>query len=343
MATDYAPNRADSLRFLDQGRASREQDVTSAYDHATMVELDAVDRALIDSLVLDGRASYASLARSMGMSQAAVKARVIRLLDNDAIHILGRIDPRALGYGEFAYCIVDVQGPVTSVAERLAEIEETAFVLIVAGARGLFVEFRARDARQLDAAIEQARSDPQVRGIDASSLVAFVKQDWSQSGRSPVGSDHRLGARRRNVDATDIRLLECLAANGRATFAEMSEAAGMSHAATRDRVLALMAAGAVTVQTIVSPGVLGVKGYAGLLVEVDGPAEPVAEAIAAMADITLVARVLGRFDVIAEASYRDEAHLAELLDNVHATDGVGRVEAFVYLVVVKESMTAGLT
>ncbi len=340
---DSVPNWAGSLRFLDQGRGSREPDVTSAYDYATMVELDDIDRALIDSLVLDGRASYASLARSIGMSQAAVKARVIGLLDSDVIHILGRIDPRALGYGEFAYCLVDVQGPVTSVAERLAEMEETAFVLIVAGARGLFVEFRARDAQQLDAAIEKARSDPQVRGIDASSLVAFIKQDWSQSGRSAVGSDHRLGARRRSVDATDIRLLECLAANGRATFAEMSEAAGMSHAATRDRVLALMAAGVVTVQTIVSPGVLGVKGYAGLMIEVDGPAEPVSDQVAAMADITLVARVLGRFDVIAEASYRDEAHLAELLDSVHAVEGVGRVEAFVYLVVVKESMTAGLT
>jgi len=317
--------------------------VTSAYDYATMVELDDIDRALIDSLVADGRASYASLARRIGMSQAAVKARVIRLLDSGAIHIVGRIDPRALGYGEFAYCLVDVQGPVTSVAERLAKMGEAAFVLVVAGARGLFVEFRARDAQQLDAAIERARSDPQIRGIDASSLVAFVKQDWSQSGRNPVGSDHRLGARRRSVDATDIRLLERLAANGRATFAEMSEAAGMSHAATRDRVLGLMSTGVVTVQTIVSPGVLGVKGYAGLMIEVDGPAEPVANQVAAIADITLVARVLGRFDVIAEASYRDEAHLAELLDNVHAIEGVGQVEAFVYLVVVKESMTAGLT
>ena len=308
-----------------------------------MVDLDDIDRTLIDSLVVDGRASYASLARRIGMSQAAVKARVIRLLDSGAIHILGRIDPRALGYGEFAYCLVDVQGPVTSVAERLAKMEEAAFVLILAGASGLFVEFRARDAQQLDAAIERARSDPHVRGIDASSLVAYVKQDWSQSGRNPVGSDHRLGARRRSVDATDIRLLERLAANGRATFAEMADAAGMSHAATRDRVLGLMAAGVVTVQTIVSPGVLGVKGYAGLLIDVDAPAEPVAEAIAAIADITLVARVLGRFDVIAEASYRDEAHLAELLDSVRSTAGVRNIEAFVYLVEVKESMTAGLS
>ncbi len=317
--------------------------MTRAYHDGAMVDLDDIDRALIDSLVADGRAGYASLARRIGMSQAAVKARVIRLLDSGVIHILGRVDPRALGYGEFAYCLVDVQGPVTSATERLAKMDEAAFVLIVGGARGLFVEFRARDAPHLDAAIERARSDPQVRGIDASSLVAFVKQDWSQSGRDPAGTDHRLGPRRRTVDATDIKLLECLAINGRATFAEMADAAAMSHAATRDRVLGLMAAGVVTVQTIVSPGVLGVKGYAGLMIEVDGPAEPVADQVAAIADITLVARVLGRFDVIAEASYRDESHLAELLDSVRAIAGVGQIEAFVYLVVVKESMTAGLS
>lgn len=313
------------------------------YDEPTTVELDDVDRDLIDALVADGRASYAALARRIGMSQAAVKARVLGLLDRGVIHILGRIDPRALGYGEFAYCLIDTAGPAGPAAERLAEMDETAFVLILAGASGLFVEFRARDAQHLDAAIERARSDPGVRGVDSCSLVAYVKQDWSQSGRDLAVADHRLGARRRSVDATDIKLLAALAENGRATFAEMAETAGMSHAATRERVLALMAAGVVNVQTIVSGGVLGVRGYAGLMIESDGPAEPVARSIAAMADITLVARVLGRFDVIAEASYRDEAHLAELLDRVRATEGVRSIEAFVYLVEVKESMTAGLT
>ena len=131
--------------------------------------------------------------------------------------------------------------------------------------------------------------------------------------------DHRLGARRRPVDTTDIRLLECLAADGRATFADLAGVAQMSHAATRERVLALMAAGVVTVQTIVSPGVLGIRGYAGLMIDVKGPARPVAEEIAAMPDTTMVATVLGHCDVLVEASYRDEAHLAELLDRVRST------------------------
>ena len=271
------------------------------------------------------------------MSQAAVKSRVNRLLESGAIHILGRIDPRALGYGEFAYCLVDVSGPVAPVAERLAKLDEAAFVLVLAGPCGLFVEFRARDAQHLDAAIETARADPQVRGVDAASLVAYVKQDWSHDGSDPDGVDHRVGARRRSVDATDIRLLERLAADGRATFADMASAAGMSHAATRERVLGLMAAGVVTVQTIVSPGVLGVKGYAGLMIEVAGPARPAAKAIAAMTETTLVAIVLGRFDLLAEASYHDEAHLAELLDRIRSVKNVRRVDAFVYLVEVPSS------
>lgn len=325
------------------GNGGRKLAIAGAYDGPAMVALDDIDRALIESLVDDGRASYASLARRIDMSQAAVKARVIRLLDDGVIHILGRIDPRALGYGEFAYCLVDVSGPVAPAAKRLAAMDEAAFVLILAGPRGLFVEFRARDTEHLNAAIEQARADAQVRGIDAASLVAYVKQDWSHARDSFTGGDLRLGARRRPVDETDVRLLEQLAADGRSTYAYLAGVAQMSHAATRERVLALMAAGVVTVQTIVSPGVLGIRGYAGLMIDVEGPVQPVAEEIAALPDTTMVAVVLGQCDVLVEACYRDETHLAELLDAVRSIEGVRQVETFVYLVEVKESMTAGLS
>ena len=173
-----------------------------AYDHATMADLDGIDRALIDGLVADGRASYAALARRIDMSQAAVKARVIRLLDSGVIHILGRIDPRALGYGEFAYCLIDVEGPVAPVAERLAGMDEAAFVLILAGTRGLFVEFRASDAQHLGDAIERAPIRPSgtghrrllAGGLREAGLVA-IEAATRETG------DHRLGARRRNVDA----------------------------------------------------------------------------------------------------------------------------------------------
>ncbi len=307
-----------------------------------MIDIDDIDRALIDGLVADGRAGYAALARTVSMSQAAVKTRVTRLIDSGAVHILGRIDPRALGYGEFAYSLVDVDGPAGPIAARLAEMSETAFVLVLAGPGGLFVELRARDTEHLDAAVETVRADPQVRGLDTATLVSYFKQDWSQIGGGPAGQGHNPDLRRLDVDAIDIKLLEHLAIDGRATFTDMAQTVGMSQAAARERVLSLLAAGVVTVQTIVSPGIRGVKGYAGLLVEVDGPARPAAARIAERPDVALVATVLGRYDVVVEAGYRNEAHLAELLDGVRAIGNVRRVDAFVYLVEVKESMAAGL-
>ena len=307
-----------------------------------MFEIDDTDRALIDGLMADGRASYTALARQVSMSQAAVKARVTRLLDRGAVHVAGRIDPRALGYGEFAYSLVDVDGPVGPVARRLAEMDEAAFVVVLAGPGGLLVELRARDAVHLDAAMEAVRADPQVRGLDSASLVSYIKQDWSQVGGGSTARGHDLVPPRHDVDAIDIKLLKHLAADGRATFTDMAQTAGMSHAAARERVLGLIAAGVVTVQTIVSPGVRGVKGYAGLLVEVDGPARPAATRIASLPDVALVATVLGRYDLVVEAGYRDEADLARLLDKVRAVEDVRRVDAFIYLVEVKESMTAGL-
>ena len=304
--------------------------------------MDDIDRALIDGLVADGRVSYTALARHVGMSQAAVKARVTRLTDNGVVHILGRVDPQALGYGKFAYCLVDVDGPIAPVADRLASMDETAFIVVLAGCSDLLVELRTRDTEHLDAALEAVRADPQVRGLDTASLLAYVKQDWSQIGNSPAGAGNRAGSPGRDVDAIDVKLLEHLAADGRATFTKMAQTVGMSHAAARERVLGLIEAGVVTVQTIVSPGVRGVKGYAGLLIEVNGPARSAAEKIAARPDMALVATVLGRFDLVAEVGYRDENHLAELLDEVRSVDHVRRVDTFVYLVEVKESMTAGL-
>ncbi len=307
-----------------------------------MIEIDEIDRTLIDELVADGRASYTTLARNVSMSQAAVKARVTRLINNGTIHILGRIDPRALGYGEFLYCLVDVDGPVAPTAQRLAAMNETAFVLILAGSGGLFVELRARDTEHLTAAVETVRTDPQVRGLNAATLVSYYKQDWSQIGVGPTVQAHHVAASHHDVDAIDIKLLEHLAADGRATFTDMARTASMSQAATRERVLGLLAAGVVTVQTIVSPGVHGVKGYAGLLIGVDGPVRPVATTIAERPDVALVATVLGNYDIVVEAGYRDESHLAELLDEIRTVKHVRQLDAFVYLVEVKEEMTAGL-
>ncbi|HYN72667.1 MAG TPA: AsnC family transcriptional regulator, partial [Nakamurella sp.] len=47
--------------------------------------MDAVDRRLVDALRADGRASYAELARLVGLSSSAVHERVAKLESNGII------------------------------------------------------------------------------------------------------------------------------------------------------------------------------------------------------------------------------------------------------------------
>ena len=60
------------------------------------IDLDDIDRRLVGELIVDGRAPYAALAPKVGLSQAAVRARVRRLLENNVVTVTARVDPRSL-------------------------------------------------------------------------------------------------------------------------------------------------------------------------------------------------------------------------------------------------------
>ena len=52
------------------------------------VNLDEVSKTIIELLQHDGRKSYASIAQEVGLSEAAVRQRVQRLLDADVMQIV---------------------------------------------------------------------------------------------------------------------------------------------------------------------------------------------------------------------------------------------------------------
>ena len=58
---------------------------------------DDIDKALITALQRNGRESYAALAKIVGLSEAAVRQRVQRLLDDGVVQIVGVTD--ADGHG----------------------------------------------------------------------------------------------------------------------------------------------------------------------------------------------------------------------------------------------------
>ena len=61
------------------------------------IEVDDVDKRIITELQRDGRISYADLAPIVGLSPAATRQRVQRILDSGIVKVVGVTDPQALG------------------------------------------------------------------------------------------------------------------------------------------------------------------------------------------------------------------------------------------------------
>ena len=76
---------------------------------------------------------YATIGKAVGLSEAAVRQRVQRLLDSGVMQIVAVTDPLQLGFPRQAMIGLRTDGDLEAVADRLAELDEVDYVVITAG------------------------------------------------------------------------------------------------------------------------------------------------------------------------------------------------------------------
>jgi len=114
-------------------------------ERSEVFKLDTVDRAIISELQIDGRMSYAELGPRVGMSQAAVRQRVNRLIDRGVMQVVAVTDPLSLGLSTQAMVGITVSGDVRTVAAAVADLVEAEYVLITAGRFDVLAEVLCKD------------------------------------------------------------------------------------------------------------------------------------------------------------------------------------------------------
>src|ERR1700685_3414455 len=102
--------------------------------------LDDLSKQIIEQLQQDGRRSYASIGKAVGLSEAAVRQRVQRLIDTGVIQIVAVTDPLPLGFRRQAMIGIRCAGDLEQVAEHLAVLDEIDYVVITAGSFDLLIE-----------------------------------------------------------------------------------------------------------------------------------------------------------------------------------------------------------
>ena len=129
---------------------------------AAAFTLDDISKAIIEQLQEDGRRSYAAIGKAVGLSEAAVRQRVQRLLDPGVMQIVAVTDPLQLGFPRQAMVGLTVDGDLREVADELAAMDEVDYVVVTAGSFDLLVEVVCEDDEHLLEMInnESARSRP---------------------------------------------------------------------------------------------------------------------------------------------------------------------------------------
>jgi Lrp/AsnC family transcriptional regulator for asnA, asnC and gidA len=146
--------------------------------------LDDVNKRIIEHLQRDGRTSYAALAKTIGLSEAAVRQRVQRLLDGGMMQIVAVTDPLMLGFARQAMVGVKVSGDLRKAAEALAAIPEVDYVVICAGGYDLLVELVCTDDEHLLHLLNDAiRTVPGVTATETFMYLKLAKQTYAWGTR----------------------------------------------------------------------------------------------------------------------------------------------------------------
>ena len=142
--------------------------------------LDDVSKRIIEQLQQDGRRSYAAIGKVVGLSEAAVRQRVQRLVDHGVMQVVAVTDPLQLGFARQAMVGIRCRGELEVVAEALGELQEVDYVVITAGSYDLLVEVVAEsDDHLLELISMKIRSIPNVESTETFMYLKLQKQTYS--------------------------------------------------------------------------------------------------------------------------------------------------------------------
>lgn len=144
------------------------------------VVLDQIDKRIIEQLQQDGRRPYTQIAPAVGLSEAAVRQRVQRLIDSGVMQIVGVTDPRMIGFGRQAMIGLTVEGDTRKVADAVAALEEVVYVVLTAGSLDVLVEVVVEDDEHLlDLLNNKIRAIDGVRDTETFMYLRIHKETYA--------------------------------------------------------------------------------------------------------------------------------------------------------------------
>jgi Lrp/AsnC family transcriptional regulator, regulator for asnA, asnC and gidA len=150
---------------------------------APAVKLDPVNRRIIEILQREGRSPFTVIARELGISEAAVRARVQRLTDAGVLDVVAVTNPLKLGFDVMALVGVQANSDLGHVADVVSEWPETSYVVITSGSYDLLVEIVCEHNRHLLDVVRRLREIDGVKSTETFMYLDMVKMTYAWGTR----------------------------------------------------------------------------------------------------------------------------------------------------------------
>jgi DNA-binding Lrp family transcriptional regulator len=301
-----------------------------------MVALDEDDLALVEALQRDPRAPWTAVADVVGTNAVTASRRWERLRASGAAWVTGTPGPGSHHAQVLAYVEVScLPSEKTRVAQELAGDAHALSVDITAGGRDLLLTVAAVDlptlGRYLLERLDRVPGVTATRARIATRLYA-EGSTWRLGVLPPNGTTGggMPAIRPAVLDEVDRELMSALGEDGRASFATLAQATGVSQPTARRRVDRLITSGAVLLRTDVAGPLAGLPVM--VVLSANAPAgrlDDVAARLGRLRQVRLSATLAGTPSllVVAWLSSLEEVHRFEqdLVQQVPEADVVDRL------------------
>ncbi len=150
----------------------------------TVIVTDDTDKAIVEALQEDGRLPYTRLGQMVGLSEAAVRQRVQRLIDTGAVQIVAVTDPLTLGFHRMAMIGLKVDGDLREVAAKIGLIPEVSYVVVTSGSFDLLMEVVCEDDDHLlNLLNDKVRAISEIRNTETFTYLRLFKQTFAWGTR----------------------------------------------------------------------------------------------------------------------------------------------------------------
>ncbi|MFA5745346.1 MAG: Lrp/AsnC family transcriptional regulator [archaeon] len=140
-----------------------------------MQVIDKIDKYIIEQLAINGRISFANIAKEINLTDVAIKKRLDRLMQRGIIKsISAEIDYEILGFNEKIEILISIDpAKQNDILKKLKDMEDVKEVVEVTGEYNVLARVMALDKSDLKTLLDNIFK---VDGITKISILTILKE-----------------------------------------------------------------------------------------------------------------------------------------------------------------------